>query len=474
MCFNGDGPGCSCFDDSGAWEPSGDWINDIARMTLGTRDSCSEASNRGSCGKPYYQFVLGMDTYLDALEMSWAAEAFGLGDSREAWCSETVAYWHRRAGIPYPRGYRNDDWHLSWQLTWVRPFHVFYQTEELRDEGRGIWIEHSDIDYENFLPGVTVPLPGSYVLVQKRDIATERWLSGTHSMLIDEMVVHTDDSEGVQRVSFTVIEGNGQGEFVGTRSYEDILQHTPAGGVPLAQGGNVFIRGFGVDLDASGYPVYDPERFFPVGSYAPPENALSAARGVGTAPDPLAYLLKEYSDALRETSGEHIDCTHPNVTGTDAGIPNGRDTSWVIPAGLPGRVRIEVDLIATHPLKIRGLYLKWSDEGIPPDLLVTRAGEDREFTRGQLPDLDPVPFGTPLVCYRPWPAVIPVPVRFGTGVQGESLRYLRIWLTPDPSHEYELEEIGFFYRWPVVSQDKGITQVMDATDEPYLLVPVKP
>jgi hypothetical protein len=105
-----DAPDCSCFDDTGAWNPGGMFIQDVASLTVGTRESCVEDG-----GKPYYQMVLGCNTEAEAMLVSWLMANFWAAsfDEREWWCSETIAYWHREDGTPYKGGY-STGWHLDW------------------------------------------------------------------------------------------------------------------------------------------------------------------------------------------------------------------------------------------------------------------------------------------------------------------------------------------------------------------------
>ena len=60
-CCTDDSPECSCFIATGAWNPTGTTIQDIARATLGTRESCIEYG-----GKPYYQMLYGYSSTQDA------------------------------------------------------------------------------------------------------------------------------------------------------------------------------------------------------------------------------------------------------------------------------------------------------------------------------------------------------------------------------------------------------------------------
>ncbi|MHC4281637.1 MAG: hypothetical protein ACYSWZ_01480 [Planctomycetota bacterium] len=152
-CDQPDAPDCPCFDDSNAWDPSGAFIQDVAIQTVGTKESC--LSNGG---KPYYQMVLGCNNEDCALVKAWLLSLtdviIPIIDVRQAWCSEAISYWHRETGIPYSGGYRNCDWYCNWLNYNVGDLKRWYKTEE--DEGgRGRWIDPCEVDYENYVLGVT-------------------------------------------------------------------------------------------------------------------------------------------------------------------------------------------------------------------------------------------------------------------------------------------------------------------------------
>jgi len=112
-CYFSDSPDCVCFNSTATWNPTGTWIQDIALDTVGAIVSCVTDG-----GKPFYQMLLGLNSTSSATSVALMLEALsGIGMSmydREAWCSETISYWHREAGIPYSVGYRRSEWHLDW------------------------------------------------------------------------------------------------------------------------------------------------------------------------------------------------------------------------------------------------------------------------------------------------------------------------------------------------------------------------
>jgi len=190
-CCNDDGPGCACFHDSGSWNPSGTWIQDVANMTLGTTESCLDDG-----GKPYYQMRLGLSDINLANAMACLWEVLGDPHEREAWCSEAISYWHRKEGIPYITGYFSFPWHLDWQLEDAVAIRAFYMIEEILPWGRGRWIDHHEpdyLDYEDFRTGENIPVPGSYVFIQqyiKTGPSSGTWLDCSHSLMIDSMFVY--------------------------------------------------------------------------------------------------------------------------------------------------------------------------------------------------------------------------------------------------------------------------------------------
>jgi len=177
--FQPDQPDCLfCFNNDGAWNPAGAFVQDVAIQTVGTRDSCRclgtpgcdwefEDPNENYPGKPYYQMVLGCNSEDSALVTAWllwVLEELGPLPAvykRQAWCSETISYWHRETGIPYSRGYRIPG-RCDWQIYCVGDLKRWYMTEE-ESGGLGRWIEPEDVSYVDFELGVTVPVPGAYV-----------------------------------------------------------------------------------------------------------------------------------------------------------------------------------------------------------------------------------------------------------------------------------------------------------------------
>ncbi len=429
-CCDVDSPRCGCFDDEGDWNPSGASIQAIAHATVGTRESCVADG-----GKPYYQMKLGIDdpelaeTAACVLRMvesmfPWVAEIEVL--KRDAWCSETISYWHREAGIPYPTGYRGGGI-LDWVLPNTYAIQSFYESEELAG-GRGRWIGWDELSYEDFRLGETAPLPGAYVLIRRYDPITHRWEGESHSLMVDTMVVYRTAGGEVSRVRVSLLEGNSDDEVRSGAVFDDVLALTPAGDKWIGSGRKIV--GFGIDLDSSGQPIYDRTRLYTVRTLS--GRAVDARHPKVHDPiwesyfEKLVHSLAGYEKLVRR--GIRVRSEGLKA----AGIPDGR-VKWTIPAATAASV--EIDLLAVHPVPIRGLLLVW--EGGPPrGYRVEWAGGDHRFRPAQVPALssDALP-------QKGW---YPIPVSFGKGSVG--VRYVRFYFPASPAAAV-LREVRFIHDW---------------------------
>ena len=382
-----DAPDCPCFDNApcpvGAycsWDPGepGDFIQDIAIATVGTKESCIcstfPCAVDDDSGKPYYQMVLGMNTEAGALTASYILSNVGsdVYHRREEWCSETVSYWHREAGIPYSGGYRND-WHMDWQNYCVTEMMFWYVVEEVR-EGRGRWFFENLVDYTNFELGVTVPVPGAYVAIRKFTYGPPAaWdsFNYSHSLMINEMWVHKDALDRVFQVEVTLLEGNSGKQVKDTRHWDDILSLTTQGSDWI--GTDWKIWGFGVDLNSSGEPIYDPARLHWVShpdviSLGPTRAVTAIDRDLDDVSKTLS-LVQAYATLLKQKGGPKVTSSTGAVK-TET-IPDGVHP-WFFSKGLSEGVEIEIDLRDVHPLPIKGIELRWEGgylPGITPSIL---------------------------------------------------------------------------------------------------------
>ena len=464
-CFYGDSPSCPCFVDGGAWDPSGTWIQDIALATIGTQESCAAAVG-GDGGKPFYQMVLGIDNPDVADFMAlWLQEIdnpFVTSDAptgRQWWCSETVSYWHRKAGIPYSSGFRNSTWAFDWQLRTVRSIVNFYKTEEtLGSVGRGRWINHDELDYDNFLLGVTVPVPGAYVPIDEYDQNTNEFMDRgySHSMMINEMTVHLTSSGNVYKVTATIVEGNSGDQVMDSRVIDDLREATPGGSEWLS--GNKKILGFGIDVDASGNRIYDPDRVHWVtdewGIDVPPYTPVQA-----TISDdfwtPYHPYLVQYALLVGNAGGQTVQSSSSLVQ--TLGIPDGSQVFWTFPGNLdeqePNGVEIEIDLLDVYPVPIKGIVLNWFGSFFPWGYSIQWAGADHEYQEVQMPSLEPL-LEDP---QQPSPGQgpgggqgpilnRPISISFSEPGEGKMIRYLKFTFPPGTFFQDTiLKEISFIY-----------------------------
>lgn len=438
-CYQPDAPDCPCFDSNGVWDPAGAFIQDVAIQTVGTKESCVADG-----GKPYYQMVLGCNNELCALIKAWLLSLPSWLapdiDVRQAWCSETISYWHRETGIPYSGGYRHCGWHCNWLNYSVGGLKEWYTTEE--DGGRGRWIEPGDVDYENYVLGVTLPVPGAYVSWQTYDDFNDTWVydGWSHSLMINEMWLHKDVHGNLFQVEISLLEGNSSNKVKNERKWDDVLARTPQGSEWI--NGNKKIYGFGVDLDSAGQPIYDASRLHLVPWLfvkAPPQvhPVMTTDPMWEQHYEPYIPALKTYAKLLRQAGGE------PNVmTSSGAlqlrGIPDGNEVNWRFTKGLPGGEEVVIDLLDVHPLPIKGIELKWDTSALPGDYRVqyTTPGQPyQEAIVPKMPDVSQLPSGTS----------IPVPAIFNSSATAVQVRYVKLIFPNTFEQDAVLQELRFHY-----------------------------
>ena len=145
-------------------------------------------------------------------------------------------------------------------------------------------------------------------------------------MMINEMTIHRNASFHVVRVEVSLLDGNWGNRVRDTGTLEDLIAYTPAGSRWYD---NRKILGFGVDLDSSGFPIYDPDRLH---YELHLDGDVPRTKSFPTK-DPMwesfyAPLVQELVDyAVKVKDG-------PNVTGASlvigrGGIPDGQAVSWV-------------------------------------------------------------------------------------------------------------------------------------------------
>ena len=481
-CCNGDSPGCedclpSGFSDVGDWDPSGTWIQDMALDTVGTKESCSDDVGSDG-GKPFYQMRLGISDktqannfacLLDAMAANPITDDIAALYYREAWCSETISYWHKEAEIPYDSGYRNGNWLYDWQLTSTSALRDYYKAEEFIGQifdfpgiGRGLWVDWYDLDYSDFKPGINAPAPGAYVclkcfvpLIEVGSIMYPAyWLSSGHSMMVDEMTVYQTQSGEVIRVHATFLEGNSGNRVKDTREMDDIREFTPWGSEYIESSAcdyGMKICGFGIDLDLWGNPIYDESRL----------HYITALEG-SAAPDLQQFSVQDrdssYADSIAAYAAQigraGIGVTSSSADVSVAGIPDGERNQWEFPKDGTGRqsqqIEITIDLIAEHPVPIQGIMLDWEGQSIPDGYDILWAGENARYNTATIPslrDLDPLDDGE---------YTGSIPVAFGKS--GQSVRYIKL-IFPAGTFEDDttLRNLRFIHDWGPDNDAKDIS-----------------
>ncbi|MBN1817167.1 MAG: hypothetical protein JW828_07375, partial [Sedimentisphaerales bacterium] len=346
-------------------------------------------------------------------------------DGRQAWCSETISYWHREAGIPNSEGYRCW-WHSDWQIGNVSSLRTWYEVSEVLPPlfgsgGRGRWIAHDELDYDDFELGVTVPVPGSYLALRGYTLGNPNsWqgLSNSHSQMIDEMWVHKNLLGNVFQIEVTLLEGNSGNRVRNDHSYDDLWSVTPSG--PDWVDSDRKIYGFGVDLDADGNPIYDESRLHYVLhsnlQIVPVEfvNVLDKEWEIYARRIPL---LRGYATLLNEQGGPKLTCSAPRIQVTT--IPDGNDVKWYFPMDQQEPVEILIDLLDVHPLPIVGVELTWNGQFIPRNYAVQYSSDGEDYLNGKLPKLGGVEFPQQM-------ETLPVPVSFTNSKQGVPVRFVKI------------------------------------------------
>jgi len=446
-CYNSDSPDCACFNDTATWNPSALWIQDIALDTVGTIESCVSDG-----GKPFYQMRLGLNSENSATTMALMLETLSaiwpaLFD-REAWCSETISYWHREAGIPYSTGYRRSSWHLDWQLTNTEAIRTFYRVEEILGSifffgGRGRWIDWTDLDYLDFKPGINAPAPGSYVLIRKYDEASATWDGHSHSMMINEMTIHKNGLGQVVQVEVSLLDGNAgsPGRVRDTGRIDDLIAYTPGGAEWLS--GERKILGFGVDLDGHGAPIYDSSRLH----YEKEEFAIPKPFKPFLTKDPLwerfyEPLIPKLADyAVMMKGGPRV--TGPGAVIGGGGIPDGETSAWTFGPELSYTqlegVEITIDLLQDHPLLIKGIVFDWEGPA-PLGVIVRYAADGQDYQEVAAPGIGSfsrasTQLDAPLI-----------PILFDE--RGATVRRVHLYFPPGSlPNQTKLRELRFIYDW---------------------------
>lgn len=402
--------GAACFVDGGAWDPSGGYIQDIAKATLGTNESCACRGTPGctwdpnptnnsidftNAGKPFYQMILDCNEPFEAYSMAWTLANIDWEppEGRVEWCTEAVSYWHKHAHIPYETGYGTNPADWAWLVISASNLVDWYRLQETLSDGRGRFIEHGELSYEDIELGVNVPVPGAYVPIRGYDAGTRSWKAWRttgHSLIVDEMWIYQDALGSVCRIEVTLLEGNSDNRVRNDRDpWTDIIDLTPEGSSFIGSS-NRKIFGFGIDLDADGKPIYDPARLHYVKNTSiictplfPAVVTIDPSWNEGR-----FKRLVAYAKVMDEYGGPGITATSIKTGGR---LPDGCTTQWYFPAGLKEEV-ITIDLRDAYPLPIQAIEFRWDDgkDFFVPEKVnysVQFAREDGKYYDAKMPEV---------------------------------------------------------------------------------------
>ncbi len=361
---------------------------------------------------------------------------------------------------------------LNWQLYNTSLLRTFYETEEGLPGGRGRWIRWQDLDYDDIELGATIPLPGSYVLIAKYEKNVDgRWIwnGDSHSMLINEMWIYRTisplvGSTRLNKIKISLVEGNSgsPGRVKDTAVFEDLLSLTPWGDDFIGTSGKK-IRGFGVDLDSRGQPIYDASKLHYVNEKTPNDPRLErileaerARRSLGAIPpefDPIwetnyKSLISRLVDYAKLVRAKGLIVNSPENIHAE-GIPDGMGIQWKFPPNLdktnPQGIEITIDLLNLHPLPVKGLILSWDAKSIPRGYMVQWAGEKKEFALAKVPEIN-----NPRQQAASSPVYVTIfePKAGAKYIQG-NVRYIKFTFPKGTfSTETILKEVQFVYEWP--------------------------
>jgi hypothetical protein len=465
LCSLPDLPSCLCFIPIGQWPLLLGELIETAHSTVGKRTSCIQHG-----GQAYWE--IQRHTSPEEGAEALAAEDPGIeanpATAPAAWCTETIAFWAIHGRVPYEDGYYTGRHYPSSFVVGCRSMRNWYQDEEAIGAGaRGRWIYGTQLDYDNFEPGVNGPCPGAYQQIMEFDRSDvdgdgDYWSDGAgHSQLIDSMVVwrFRDEDGPVQRIDVHMVEGNvgyGGGSIysrvIDTRWYYDIVDFTVLAPDESVIDENVKIRGWGINLNEDGTVNYDAGRIRTEVTFA----VLPHPHPTG-AEDFDADHVAEMVGWYQVTLGDQNVTTNSPLVQTGGQLPT-ESSPWYIPAGPHpvDPVYIEIDLLAQHPIPVSAMTFEWVDQ-IPRQFEVWWSGEPVQIqTRSiSLPTPPPVvPPGT----------VLPLPIVLdpATGT-GKDIRYVRLSIPNSVlTNTFILHRVHFNFYDPIQENRGGSAPEGDA------------
>lgn len=389
-----DAPDCDCFVETGFWDLPPAPLLVVARQTVGTVESCIKDG-----GQPFYQIQKGFPSRAEAQSSAAKYSQPLMLGPRRPWCSETVAWWHREAQIPYPGGYATW-WYPSWQIRATDGMRSWYKAAEVWGGGR--WIGASELDLENFLPGINAPCPGAYQQIMGYKpglVGSSEWLpfspwegsSNAHSQVVERMVLYYLDDEltgDVVDFDLKMIEGNASNAVIDTTVYTGAFRYTPDGGAGpgdyLGSKKDRKIRGWGIDLDVHGNPICNggiiEKKKWPAVGAAPSYDHTPHV----TVDKEDQYQVSRYrlfGQAMKESGiRASINQSRPSYTS----LPTEREP-WRI-GFVDGKADISIDFPLALPYLVDSIEIHFGGTH-PPDMISARMVSARgEGRRCQCPE----------------------------------------------------------------------------------------
>ncbi len=460
-----DTPECTCYVGSGDW-PLAAVAGDV--IATAKKSRFAKTSCRQHAGQPYWQIQRQIDSPVVAHFSAHLLGIFGgLVDlRREAWCTETVAFWHREAGVPYADGYARAFWHPSSFVTSVRELSRWYAAEEFLEGfgfgGRGRWIDGQELDYANFEPGVNGPCPGAYQAWLTYNPSNGAWSTEcTHSQVVDSVLVwRIGGATGdIERIDVHVIEGNAsdstfvdvdgatvsRGKVRNDRWYNDVFDYTSLGDSDVPCDTKQWkIYGWGIDLRANGTSYCDESKIGTVVTYL--SESRPPPQGPNQADSTAVAQIVMYAAS---TQGSVVIASNSPIVYTGGAWPTPA-TPWVLPAAPHpvDPVYIDIDLLAQHPIPVNGIVLDWENGRAPNQYEVWWAAADQQIHTHPVTLAPTAPPPTGL-------GAVGIPTGFGP-MPPYAVRYLRLCFPNGAlTTEYRIAGVHLLFETGEEEEDRG-------------------
>lgn len=266
-----DAPDCVCFADNAVWDPptpatsSAAGLLSVAESTaapipavpggMGVNESCLPSG-----GKPFWMMQEGFTDSMDAIDQADSEPTFWAAADRQAWCSETVSFWHREAELPFAGGYQRY-FFPTWQLEGSRLIREWYTTVGELERGNpikhAVWLNDTELDLNGTF-GVDLPCPGNYQRISKFTYDPQNdttgdggtW-SGVHSNVVYSVTRYINQHGRVFDLEITTIDGNSNNNTRVSPKVWSVRTDLQHGSAPRVDGRR-YIDGWGIDYEYDG------------------------------------------------------------------------------------------------------------------------------------------------------------------------------------------------------------------------------